>query len=108
MLRSGVVVSALIEKSALRGSGRFGDVEHLAQETGGPVLTAVEVDATQRFGALLDSLRARHTLGYRPSVARPVGSLCRLKVTLSPDFWAAHPEVKAKDVQLRARSSYVR
>ena len=108
LLHSGAVVSALIEKSTLHGSGRFGDVESLAALTGGPVLYATESDATSRFSTLLDALRARYTLGYKPADSKPEGTVCRLKVGLSAAFWAAHPEWKPRDVLLRARTSYVR
>ncbi len=108
LLRSGVVVSALVERSGLHGTGRFGDVAHLAELTGGPVLYATESDAAARLATLLDGLRARYTLGYKPSAARPDGTRCQLRVSLSPAFWAAHPEVRARDVAMRARTSYVR
>ena len=108
LLQSGVVVSALIERSGLRGTGRFGDVEHYADDTGGPVLYATESNAADRLAALLDALRARYTLGYKPGEAKADGALCRLNVSLSPAFWVAHPGVKPKDVEVRARQSYVR
>ena len=108
LLRSGVVVSALIERSGLHGSGRFGDVAHYAEVTGGPVVYATAGDAAVKFASLLDTLRARYTLGYKPSAAKPDGTVCRLAVGLSAAFFTAHPEVKAKDVVVRARESYVR
>ncbi len=108
LLRSGVVVSALIEKSSLHGSGRFGDVERYAAITGGPVLYATEGDAAPRLATLLDSLRARYTLAYKPAEPKPEGTVCRLKVKLSPAFWTAHPAMTARDVAVRARESYVR
>ncbi len=108
LLQSDAVVSVLLERSGLRGSGRFGDAERFAEQTGGPVVYATAADAPARFSSLLDSLRARYTLGYRPSTAKPDGTVCRLKVGLSPAFFASHPEVKAKDVTVRARQSYVR
>jgi VWFA-related protein len=108
LLRSGAVVSALIEHSSLRGTGRFGDVEHFADLTGGPVVYATEGDAAERLSTLLDTLRARYTLGYKPGQMKAEGTLCRLKVSLSPAFWAAHPQIKGRDVLVRARQSYIR
>ena len=108
LLRSGVVVSALVERSSLHGTGRFGDVEHFAETTGGSVVYATAGDAAAKLGTLLDALRARYTLGYRPADTKPDGTMCRLRVGLSAAFFAAHPEVKAKDVLLRSRESYVR
>lgn len=108
LLHSGAVISALIEKSSLRGNGRSGDLERLAALTGGPVVFATQSDASTRFGALLDSLRARYTLGYRPSQAKPAGTLCRLHVALSQAFWSAHPGMHPGDLTVRARQSYLR
>lgn len=108
LLRSGVVVSALVERSAVHGSGRFGDVEHYAAVTGGPVVYATAGDAAAKFASLLDTLRARYTLGYTPAARKPDGTVCRLSVGLSAAFFQAHPEVKARDIVVRARQSYVR
>ena len=108
LLRSGVVVSALVERSGLHGSGRFGDVERYAQVTGGPVVYATAGDAAAKFATLLGTLRARYTLAYKPAEAKPDGTMCRLKVELSERFFAAHPEIKRRDVLVRARESYVR
>ncbi len=108
LLRADVVMSALIERSGLRGTGRFGDVERLAEQTGGPVVYATAAEAPDRFASLLDALRARYTLGYRPSTPKPDGTVCRLKVGLSAAFFASHPELKAKDLRVQARQTYVR
>lgn len=108
LLRSGAVVSALIEKSGLHGTGHFGDVERLAALTGGPVLYATEGDAAMRMASLLDTLRLRYTLGYRPGEDKPPGTVCRLRVGLSPQFWAQHPKWKPKDLTVRSRQSYLR
>ena len=113
LLRSGAVVSALIERSPEPlTSGRYGDIERYAALTGGPVLQVTASDAEERLGSLLDTLRARYTLGYhpgyRPGVDQPPGTLCHLKLTLSPAFFAAHPGVQPRDVTLRSRGSYLR
>lgn len=113
--RSGVVVSALIETSTLTQAerahpehGRFGDIEAFAQQTGGPVEYAAQADIVNKFAALLDTLRERYTLGYRPSRPKPPGTLCKLQLTLSPAFFAQHPDLRPKDVVLRTRQSYTR
>ncbi len=108
LLQSQAVVSALLERSPVRGSGHFGDVERYAGMTGGPVVYATESDAAARFGSLLDALRARYTLGYKPLAAKSAGALCRLGVGLSPAFWAAHPGMEPKQLVVRARASYLR
>lgn len=108
LLHSNAVVSTLIERSNLHGNGRFGDLEHFADLTGGPVVYAAQADAPARLATLLDALRARYTLGYKPSQPRPPGTVCHLNVSLSPAFWAAHPDLHPRDILLRARQAYVR
>ncbi len=108
LLRSGAVVSVLLERSELHGTGRYGDLERFAALTGGPVLQATANDAATRLSALLGELRARYTLGYSPSTAKPDGTVCHIKVGLSPAFFTGHPDVKPADVVLRTRGSYVR
>lgn len=111
LLRSGAVVSALIERtpeSQSHNSGRFGDIEHYAEVTGGPVLYASGRDVAARFSTLLDTLRQRYTLGYRPGEVKADGTLCHLELTLSPAFFAAHPGLRARELVVRSRQSYVR
>ncbi|MGI4829671.1 MAG: VWA domain-containing protein [Janthinobacterium lividum] len=109
LLHSDAVVSALIERGQMPlTTGRFGDLERYAALTGGPVLYATASDAAQRLSSLLDTLRERYTLGYRPSTPRAPGTVCSLQLTLSPAFFAAHPGVRAREITLRSRHSYVR
>ena len=109
LLRSGAVVSALIERSPVPlTTGRFGDLERFAALTGGPVLHATASDVEERLTSLLDTLRQRYTLGYRPSVAHPAGTVCHLQLTLSPAFFTAHPGLHPRDITLRSRQTYVR
>ena len=108
---SGAVVATLLERTpeaAAHDSGRFGDIERFARLTGGPVVWATAADTENRLSSLLDGLRLRYTLGYRPRQARPDGTLCRLHVELSPAFFAGHPEFKQRDLAVRSRESYVR
>ncbi len=113
--RSGAVVSALIETSPLTAAerarpehGRFGDIEAFARGTGGPVQYATENDIVDKFAALLDTLRERYTLGYRPSRSKPAGTACKLQLALSPAFFAQHHGLRPKDVIVRTRQSYIR
>ena len=118
LLRTDVVVSALIEHSGatdavapfilLHLGGRFGDIAHYADLTGGPVLHASRSEVAGRFAALLDAIRQRYTIGYKPTADQPPGTLCHLRVSLSPSFATRHPDVPLKDVIVRARQSYFR
>ncbi len=109
LLRSNTVVSALIERgSRPLSTGRYGDLERYAESTGGPVLQATAGDADERLAALLDTLRHRYTLGYRPSVIRAAGTVCHLRLALSPAFFAEHPRMRPKDITLHSRNSYLR
>ena len=114
--RSEVAVSALIEQSELtsaqlagtRANTRTGDIEHFADLTGGPVVHTSSPQIVDRFAALLDTLRERYTLGYKPAQPKPAGTVCSLALTLSPAFFTRHPELRARDIVIRTRQSYVR
>ena len=108
LLHSGAVISALIERGMPLTSGRFGDLERYAVLTGGPVLQTTVGDVDQRLGSLLETLRQRYTLGYRPGTAKPSGTVCHLKLALRPEFYAAHAGLRPRDVVIRSRQSYVR
>jgi VWFA-related protein len=116
LLHTDVVVSALIERSVATDAltpfiflgGRFGDIAHYADLTGGPVLHASRSEVTDRFAALLDAIRQRYTLGYKPGPTCPSGTLCHIRLQLSPTFAQRHPELSPKDFTVRARQSYFR
>ena len=109
LLRSQAVVSALIERGRQPlSTGHYGTIERFAERTGGPVVGATEADIDGRVEALLDTLRQRYTLEYRPSHGKPEGSLCHLAVSLSPAFFASHPRLQPRDLLVRSRESYVR
>ena len=109
LMQSGAAVALLIERtaetnralmSAGPGGVRLGDFEQYAHATGGPVLYTSANDAPKQLAALLDLLRARYTLGYRPNQPQPVGKFCKLRLQLSP--------VEKKDVVVAIRSGYYR
>jgi hypothetical protein len=87
---------------------RFGDIERYAALTGGPVAYSSPQAVATRLAILIDALRQRYTLGFKPSTDRPTGTLCRLHLELSPTFYAAHPTIKSKDVFIRTRAAYYR
>ena len=98
LLQSGVSVAALIDRSAgtdaflaaadvspisfLMG-GRTGDINRYADLTGGPVLKTSKKEVAARLAELIDQLRARYALGYKPASAKPAGSFCKVQVRLT-------------------------
>lgn len=116
VLRSNVVVSGLIEQSditahidsALVRSGGAGEFGEYGVLTGGPFLKSTFAGASDSFATLLDTLRRRYTLGFKPASTKPAGTLCKLRLELSPQFYTDHPSVKPKDTVIRTRQSYYR
>jgi hypothetical protein len=116
VIRSNVVVSGLIEQSALTAAidsrlvqsgdaGHFGD---FATVTGGAFFQARAIDIASSFATVIDSLRQRYTLGFKPSAPKPAGTLCPLHLQLSARFWSDHPQFKRSDLIVRTRTSYYR
>ena len=118
LLRSGAASAMLQQVSretqlfspVLRLNGRFDRFNRFAELTGGPVLTTGDADAARRMSLLLDNLRARTTVGFRPGSPKPAGTHCKLALTLTASFFASHPELAAhrKDLLIQARKEYVR
>jgi VWFA-related protein len=117
LIHSDVVTSALIERSsagdaivalAYLGGGHMGDIHHYADLTGGPVLETSRPVVAARLAALIDELRQRETLGYKPTQTKPPGTYCKIKLQLSPSFFARHPEIKRSDIVIRTRQGYYR
>jgi VWFA-related protein len=122
LLHSGVVVAALIDRSAKTDAfmavtdisplsfiagGRLGDINKYADATGGPVLKTNKKEITARLSELLDQLRERYTLGYKPSTSRAPGSFCKLEVSLTPVAYQ-HGNSRKRDVLVRSRHGYYR
>ena len=62
-----------------------GDVYKYAELTGGEALKLGRRSVEERLGQLIDELRSRYTIGYKPSAGKPAGSFCRLRVILAPE-----------------------
>jgi len=115
--RTGIVVSGLIEHStlgdvvvtaALLEGTRFGDIKNFATLTGGPVLKTSKKEVADRLSDLIDDLRSRYTLGYRPSTFRPSGTFCKLTLQLSPTYLQTHPTPPPSDITISTRGGYFR
>ena len=120
LLHSDVTVAALIERSALSDVGLAakyttvltpvlqhawppGDIKKYAELTGGPVMTSSGRETADRLAALLDEIRVRYTLGYRPSTPQPAGTYCKISLTVVPG--ADAPKEK---LRVRTRKGYYR
>ena len=119
LLQSGAVVSALIDRtaetnqaiagSAMGGGGtRVGDIDQYAKATGGLVLNTSTREAADRLAFLIDQMRARYTLGFKPTRAEPQGKFCKLGLQLSPEFFRDHRELRKSGFVVHAKSGYYR
>lgn len=120
LFRTGTVVCTLLKRSMMSDleEARYrtevadrinrmrnppGDVYQYAKATGGVVVESSEKKSPAKLAELIDDLRLRYTLGYNPSVAKPQGTFCNIKVELAP-------EVKKlqKNLVIEARQGYYR
>ncbi len=113
---TGVVVSALIEHSDSTdamlakhtlGGASFGDIKHYAELTGGPVLNTSKKDVADRLSDLIDQLRGRYTLGYKPTT-KPPGTFSRISLQLTPETFQQHPDLLQQDTTVSTRQGYYR
>jgi VWFA-related protein len=119
--RSGVVVSELIERTAATDTlvvaadatpfafffgARLGDIKRYAELTGGPVLVTSKKEAADRLSELIDELRGRYTMGYKPSVSKPSGTFCKLQLRLGPVAGRDLPDLR--DAVVRTKTGYYR
>jgi VWFA-related protein len=117
LLQSGAVVSVLIERTAetyraITASGpggtRLGDIDEYARATGGPVLSTGTKEVAENLALLIDRVRARYTLGYKPAPAESQGKFCKLSLRVRPEFLSEHPEVRKQGLVVMTRSWYYR
>jgi VWFA-related protein len=99
LLHSNTVVCSLLKQSDLSISGEPGlmskpaermlhppgEVYKYASTTGGQVIEFKKKELQEKLALLIDDLRMRYTLGYRPSAQKPKGKYCAIKVKLAPE-----------------------
>jgi len=117
LLQSGAMVSILIDRTAetvraiasmgMQGA-RIGDIEQYARATGGPVLNTTSNDVPDTLAKLIDLIRARYTLGYKPDSAEPQNKFRKLTLQLDPDALREHPELRKRGLLVLTRSGYYR
>jgi VWFA-related protein len=121
LLRTGTVVSTLLERSrisddefSLRMSKAGetmlntmlyppGEVHKYAQVSGGHVLESSRKQIETRLAELIDEIRMRYSLGYRPEGQKPKGKYCKIEVKLTPEAKKVHSEAIVE-----ARQGYYR
>jgi hypothetical protein len=102
LFRAGPMVCALVDRSILsdnetmsrnahwadymlqRGQYPPGDVFRYAEQTGGEVAESSAKRMPQKLAAMIDSIRARYTLGYHPAPLTAAG-FREIRLRLAPD-----------------------
>jgi VWFA-related protein len=85
---SGTVVYGLIVRAAIGKFfnvmflGRIHGVNHFVEETGGEILSASKTEVADKLGVVIDRLRARYAIGFRPTNLNQDGKLRRIEITL--------------------------
>jgi len=89
LLRNPVYLPLIAVMSPILGpmakSQHPGDARKYAELTGGQAIGLRGKKPGQRLGELIDELRARYTVGYRPGQAKPAGTFCKLRLELAPN-----------------------
>jgi len=114
--RARATVSGLIDHSWMTymiGGGwtqnnHMGAIAAFGPETGGTFLPTPRKEVAQHLARLIDTMRQRYTIGYKPSVVHDAGTVCHVKVTLSPQFFARHISLSPETVAIRSPESYTR
>jgi len=114
----GVVVAPILQRSSLwnviapmirasEGSHAKdfppGDANKYAELTGGQAVGLRGKRPEERLAQLIDELRARYTIGYRPSDQQPAGTFRKIRVELAPNR-----TLRPKEWTVRAREGYYR
>ena len=59
---------------------RTGDIRKYAELTGGPVLDTSKKEIAARLAELVDQIRLRYTIGYKPTTPKSQGGYRQVKV----------------------------
>ena len=80
-----------------------GDAHKYAELTGGFAAGMRGKGVDQRLAEVIDDLRGRYTIGYRPPEEKPPGTFCRVKVELAPGG-----PLRPQEWRVLARDGYYR
>jgi len=117
VLQTSTLVCSLVKKSeqSAEGESRLmahpaermlhppGEVYKYAAATGGQVIEFKQRELQQKLAMMIDDLRMRYSLGYHPSVQKPKGKYCAIKVKLTPEA-----KKTVGNVVVEARQGYYR
>jgi len=118
LYESGAVVAPLLLRSAaamliagpvlafeapFRHSHPPGDAHKYAELTGGEAIGLGGKQVDERLADLIDDLRSRYTIGYRPPEEKPSETFCRIKVSL-----ASGGALRPQEWRVLARAGYYR
>jgi VWFA-related protein len=109
ILESGAVVYGLIVRAAIGkvlnivSFGQIKAVNKYAEETGGEVMGADKKEIDEKLGVMIDRLRARYAIGFRPSDLNDDGKFRPVKITIS-----SAKKRKDKPIVLTRRGYYLR
>ena len=118
LFRTGTVVCTLLKKSEISDSedsrrdatkiiGRMlyppGEASKYSQASGGQVVESSSKKLPLRLADLIDDIRLRYTVGYRPPAAKPQGRFCAIKVKLAPEARKSY-----RDAVVEAKQGYYR
>jgi len=80
-----------------------GDAHKYAELTGGFAAAMRGKAVDERLAEVIDSLRNRYTIGYRPKEEKPPGTFCQVKVALAPGA-----PLRPKEWRVLSRAGYYR
>jgi VWFA-related protein len=109
IFESGAVVYGLIVRAAIGkvfnvvSFGQIKAVNKYAEETGGEVMGADKKEVDDKLGEMVDRLRSRYAIGFRPSDLNDNGKFRPVKITIS-----TAKKRKEKPIVLTRRGYYLR
>lgn len=102
-LATAVVAPVLAFEAPFRHSHPPGDAYKYAELTGGQAIGLGGKKVEERLGELIDDLRSRYTIGYRPTDEKPAGTFCKTQISLAPNA-----ALRPQEWKVLARAGYYR
>ena len=83
--------------------GQLKGVNEFVEQTGGEIVGADKKEVDAKLGSVIDRLRSRYAIGFRPSNATDDGKLRPVEIKISPTT-----KRKEKPIVLTKRGYYLR